>query len=39
MEAGSYKYQYDASNLATGIYFYELKVGNNNSVKKMNLLK
>ncbi|MDD3558937.1 MAG: T9SS type A sorting domain-containing protein [Melioribacteraceae bacterium] len=39
MEAGSYKYQYDASNLATGIYFYELKVGNNNSVKKMNLIK
>jgi len=39
MEAGSYKFQYDASNLATGIYFYELKVGNNNSVKKMNLLK
>ena len=39
MEAGSYKYQYDASNLTTGIYFYELKVGNNNSVKKMNLIK
>ena len=39
MEAGSYKYQYDASNLTTGIYFYELKVGNNNTVKKMNLIK
>lgn len=39
MAVGSYKYQFDASDLATGIYFYELKVGNNNTVKKMNLIK
>ena len=39
MQSGNYKYQFDASGYASGIYFYELKVGNINSVKKMNLLK
>ncbi len=39
LQNGSYKYQFDASNLASGIYFYELKVGALSSVKKMNLMK
>lgn len=39
MGAGAYSYQFDASNLASGIYFYQLKVGNTSSVKKMNLMK
>jgi len=39
MGAGAYSYQFNSSNLASGIYFYELKVGNTSSVKKMNLMK
>ncbi|VAX21204.1 hypothetical protein MNBD_IGNAVI01-515 [hydrothermal vent metagenome] len=39
LQAGSYQYQFDASNLASGVYFYELKVGTQNTVKKMNLMK
>ena len=39
MGAGTYSYQFDASNLASGIYFYQLKVGSSSSVKKMNLMK
>ncbi len=39
MEAGIYNYRFDASDLASGIYFYQLKVGNLSSVKKMNLMK
>ncbi len=37
--AGAYKVTFNASNLATGIYFYELQAGNYTSVKKMILLK
>jgi hypothetical protein len=37
--AGSYKFNFDASNLASGIYLYELKAGNFAQIKKMNLLK
>ncbi len=37
--AGTYKVTFDASNLASGIYFYKLQAGNNVSVKKMILLK
>ena len=39
LSAGSYNYNFEASNLASGIYFYELKVGNFAQIKKMNLLK
>ena len=38
-EAGSYKINFDASKLSSGIYFYKLNVNNYNSVKKMLLLK
>ena len=36
---GNYKVKFDASNLTSGIYFYELQVNNYREVKKMVLLK
>jgi len=36
---GSYEVNFDASKLTSGIYFYQLKAGNNIQVKKMILLK
>jgi len=39
LEAGSYIFNFDASNLASGIYLYELRAGNFSEIKKMNLLK
>lgn len=37
--AGSYKYDYNASNLASGIYFYRLETPDFTDVKKMMLVK
>ncbi len=37
--AGSYTANFDASELSSGIYFYELKAGALTKVRKMNLLK
>jgi len=37
--AGRYQYQWNASNVATGMYIYELRTDNFVSVKKMLLLK
>ncbi|OGU58143.1 MAG: hypothetical protein A2315_09220 [Ignavibacteria bacterium RIFOXYB2_FULL_35_12] len=37
--AGNYEVEYDASNLASGIYFYQLKVGEFISTKKMVLIR
>ncbi len=37
--AGKYSYQWNASNVATGMYIYELRTDNFVSVKKMLLLK
>jgi len=39
LNAGSHKYQFDASNLTSGIYFYKLQSGDFTSIKKMMLLK
>jgi len=39
LAAGSYKFNFDASNLASGIYLYKLTAGNFAQIKKMNLLK
>jgi len=39
LAAGSYKFNFNAQNLASGIYLYELKAGNFLEIKKMNLLK
>lgn len=39
IQAGSYNYDFNASNLASGIYFYKLEAGNFNSIKKMILVK
>ncbi len=38
-DAGSYEIVFDASKLSSGIYFYELKDGNNIQTKKMILLQ
>ena len=39
MNAGSYDYSFNATNLGSGIYFYSLKAGNFTATKKMMLLK
>lgn len=39
MEAGRYRYQWNAGNVATGLYIYELKTNKFSSVKKMMLVK
>ena len=38
-EAGTYKVNFDASELSSGIYYYKIESGNFTSVKKMILLK
>jgi hypothetical protein len=37
--AGNYKYDWDAKNFTSGIYFYTIQVGEFNQTKKMILLK
>ena len=39
MEAGSHSVNFDAANLPSGIYLYQLRTDNFNSIKKMTLLK
>ncbi len=39
LSAGSYRFNFDARNLASGVYLYELTAGNFREIKKMNLLK
>ncbi len=39
LEVGSYSFNWDASNVASGLYFYELNTNNFSSVKKMMLMK
>ena len=39
MPAGSYKYQWDARRLASGIYFYQLKTESFVETKKLILMK
>ena len=36
---GKYSVNFDAGNLSSGVYFYQLKTGNYTSIKKMILLK
>ncbi len=38
-EPGTYKVQFDAKNLSSGVYFYKLKAGDFISIKKMIVLK
>lgn len=38
-DPGSYVVQFNAGNLPSGIYFYELKYGNYNQIRKMILLR
>jgi subtilisin family serine protease len=37
--AGSYQYEFDASGIASGVYFYHLQAGNFSDVRKMILMK
>lgn len=39
LEAGSYSFNWNASDVASGLYFYELNTNNFSSVKKMMLMK
>jgi hypothetical protein len=39
MNAGIFEYDFDASNLSTGAYFYRLTAGGYTDVKKMILIK
>jgi hypothetical protein len=39
LTAGAYRFSFEARNLASGVYLYELKAGNFREIKKMNLLK
>jgi len=39
LSSGSYSVEWDASNMASGIYFYRLNVGGQSFIKKMTLLK
>jgi hypothetical protein len=39
LTAGKYSYQWNASNVATGMYIYELRTEKFNAIKKMILLK
>ena len=39
MAAGSYKFEFNGTNIASGVYFYKLSAGNFSNVKKMVLLK
>ena len=38
-KAGQHEVRFNASNLASGIYFYKLEAGSNSSIKKMLLMK
>jgi len=39
LNAGRYKYDWNAGNLASGVYFYRLQTGNFNQTKKLILLR
>lgn len=39
LSAGKYNYEFNASNLSSGMYIYRLQTGNNVFIKKMTLLK
>ncbi|MBI2418923.1 MAG: choice-of-anchor J domain-containing protein, partial [Ignavibacteriales bacterium] len=39
MEAGYHKVEWNASNMTSGVYFYEIKAGSFTSVKKLMLMK
>lgn len=39
LRAGTYEYEFDAGNLSSGIYYYELTAGSFKEIKKMVLLK
>jgi len=37
--AGSYKVSFDATNLSSGVYFYQLKSGDQTITRKMMVMK
>jgi hypothetical protein len=39
LTAGVHRVQFDGRNLPSGIYFYQLRVGNQTQVRKMELMK
>jgi len=38
-KSGEYEVEFDAKNLASGIYFYQIQAGNYSACRKMILLK
>lgn len=39
MTAGRHEVKFDGSNLSSGVYFYKLKAGKSELIKKMILIK
>jgi len=39
LNAGTYEYQFNGSNLSSGTYFYQIKTSNFSEIKKMTLVK
>ncbi len=39
LTAGSYKVDFNAESITSGVYFYELKAGNKREIRKMNFIK
>lgn len=39
MNSGVYEYQFDASGLSSGVYYYRLQAGENSLTRKMTVLK
>jgi hypothetical protein len=39
LEPGKYQIDWNAENIASGVYFYQISIGDNTHIKKMLLIK